>query len=264
MSQTFILKLANDSLVSDAQKIGVSVSQLQRIVVKVTATIMDSANADSDTLNTISSDMNTSLSLRYEVKLPSMTLVNQLQWPLWNKQKVGFADYLWQQTCLECFITNNAASYVEINASPNGQYAVYQFTDYRTPVTLPPIPLLIKGSQHPVHIQWHNKTLASSDSLLKQRQFSIALDMLPDSMPRILNSNSTALIHPCVILNFAGTPLYLPCHCRPCFVCSSVRGRRGRRRWWLAITRRPAPTHERGREGRKGKRGGEREKEGRK
>lgn len=208
MSQTFILKLANDSLVSDAQKIGVSVSQLQRIVVKVTATIMDSANADSDTLNTISSDMNTSLSLRYEVKLPSMTLLDQLQWPLWNKQKVGFADYLWQQTCLECFITNNAASYVEINASPNGQYAVYQFTDYRTPVTLPPIPLLIKGSQHPVHIQWHNKTLASSDSLLKQRQFSIALDMLPDSMPRILNSNSTALIHPCVILNFAGTPLY--------------------------------------------------------
>ena len=82
MSQTFILKLANDSLVSDAQKIGVSVSQLQQIIVKVTATIMDSANADSDTLNTISSDMNTSLSLHYEVKLPSMTLVDQLQWPL--------------------------------------------------------------------------------------------------------------------------------------------------------------------------------------
>lgn len=196
MSQTFILTLATDTLRDDASKIGVSAAQLQQIIIKVTASITELANTDHS---------DTSLSLHYEIRLPSTKLFEQLQWPLWHKDKVGFEDNLWEQTCLECFITNDAASYVEINASPNGQYAVYQFEDYRTPATLPPTPLLIKGSQNPVPIQWHKTASTSSDTLSMQRRLSIALDMLPDS---ILNPNATAFIHPCVILNFAGTPLY--------------------------------------------------------
>lgn len=213
MSQTFILKLATDNLINHANKIGVSAAQLQQIVVTVTASIADLANTDSDELNAKSSAVNTSLNLRYEIELPSITLLEQLQWPLWNKEKVGFKDYLWEQTCLECFITNNAASYVEINASPNGQYAVYQFADYRTPATLPPTPLLIKDSQHPAAIQWHDTALASSDILTKQRRFSISLDKLPYP---ILNPDPTALIHPCVIIYFNEIPLYFaPYHTSP-------------------------------------------------
>ncbi|MGM8884755.1 hypothetical protein ACS8FD_02315 [Psychrobacter sp. 1U2] len=213
MNQTFILKLASDSLISDAQKIGVPATRLQQIAVKVTASIADLANTDSDDLNAKTSAVNTSLNLSYEIKLPSIPLLEQLQWPLWSKDKVGFEDYLWEQTCLECFITNNPASYVEINASPDGQYAVYQFTDYRTPATLPPTPLLIKDSQGPVRIQWHDTALTSSDILTKQRRVSISLDKLPYP---ILNPDSTALIHPCVILYFNEIPLYFaPYHASP-------------------------------------------------
>ncbi len=41
-------------------------------------------------------------------------------------------DNLWQSTCFECFIgTSGAESYLEINASPRGDWQVYDFTSYR-------------------------------------------------------------------------------------------------------------------------------------
>jgi hypothetical protein len=42
-------------------------------------------------------------------------------------------DGLWQSSCFELFLCEpGASSYLEFNFSPSGQWAAYQFTDYRT------------------------------------------------------------------------------------------------------------------------------------
>lgn len=51
------------------------------------------------------------------------------------------ADFLWEDTCFECFFGKADGSYVELNLAPDGRYALYQFNDYRTPNQLPPMPL---------------------------------------------------------------------------------------------------------------------------
>ena len=38
---------------------------------------------------------------------------------------------LWETTCFEAFLRRSAASYVELNFSPSGQWAAYDFTAYR-------------------------------------------------------------------------------------------------------------------------------------
>ena len=41
-------------------------------------------------------------------------------------------DFLWQSTCLECFIFDrDSENYVEYNFSPNGAWALYAFDSYR-------------------------------------------------------------------------------------------------------------------------------------
>lgn len=47
-------------------------------------------------------------------------------------------DFLWENDCLECFIQLDERRYFEINASPSGAFALYEFDDYRTPNQLPP------------------------------------------------------------------------------------------------------------------------------
>ena len=43
-----------------------------------------------------------------------------------------FADQLWQDTCCEAFVaTPGNTAYREFNFSPSGQWAIYDFTDYR-------------------------------------------------------------------------------------------------------------------------------------
>ncbi len=204
MSQTFNLKLATDSLRSDAEKIGMSIEQLLQIEIKVTAHI--SWQADSDGLEDNATEA--SLHLNYKIKLPTQALAEQLHWPIWHKEHVGFSDYLWRQTCLECFISSKQQSYLEINVSPNGQYAVYHFTGYRTPDTMPPAALLTSNNKHRASIEWKDSILnsnKSTDGRTFQRYFSIPLNELPCDL---LDASSTVLIHPCVILYFAATPLY--------------------------------------------------------
>jgi len=42
------------------------------------------------------------------------------------------ADRLWQHTCFELFLrTNGDSSYCEFNFSPSGEWAAYEFRDYR-------------------------------------------------------------------------------------------------------------------------------------
>lgn len=48
------------------------------------------------------------------------------------------ADFLWEQTCFECFFDFGGDGYFELNFSPKGAYNLYRFDAYRTPPTLPP------------------------------------------------------------------------------------------------------------------------------
>jgi hypothetical protein len=43
----------------------------------------------------------------------------------------GRADELWKTTCFEAFIRGAGESYVELNFSPSGKWAVYVFDGYR-------------------------------------------------------------------------------------------------------------------------------------
>lgn len=183
MSQTFHLYLATDTLAADAQTLGVTIEDLQSIQVEVIVTIAQT-NQIAQTTNITQSAQQPEwyLQLDYRITLPLKSLAAQLDWPTWQPTQVGFADYLWEQTCLECFLAgglitdrliNNSASindineigidgvdanktsaYIEVNASPDGRYALYEFESYRNPATLPPTPLLQPDGQTRAFINW--------------------------------------------------------------------------------------------------------------
>ena len=44
----------------------------------------------------------------------------------------GRADDLWRTTCFELFVAGEGSSYREYNFSPSGQWAAYEFDDYRS------------------------------------------------------------------------------------------------------------------------------------
>ncbi len=181
------------------------------------------------------------LYLNYQVQVPSSYLAEQLDWPLWRQNKVKFTDYLWEQTCLECFIASDINSinanaqdklenqdrYIEINASPSGRYAVYKFNSYRNPNSLPPVPLLQSGKSEPVHINWPIDSSLSEPALNNrsseynyQRSFTFDLKQLALNLTAKSNGTETnhgiGLIHPCVILRFNKVALYFaPTHATP-------------------------------------------------
>lgn len=152
--------------------------------------------------------------------------IEQLGWYSFDSNKVQFIDYLWQHTCLECFIGGKSSEYIEINANPQGPFALYHFDDYRTPDIMPPPPLLLnpmKGSkQQRAYIEWqphiaslpHNSTTVrdvynslstlsqSHSNTISSRHFSIELTQLPTSILPL------SQIHPCVIVRVADRPLY--------------------------------------------------------
>ena len=225
MSQSFDLYLATETLAEDAQQLGVTVKVLQQISVQVSATLVAQPEAY--------------LQLQYRVTLPSESLAALLAWPKWQADKVGFKDYLWEQTCLECFLagslissssskdndkspkTNMTMSYIEINASPEGQYALYEFDSYRSPTTLPPRPLMYADGQTHAAIDWidsNNPKLLTHEPYHHQRSFRMPLDSLT-SLNRKSDYSNDALIkyiHPCVILSFGATILYFaPKHASP-------------------------------------------------
>ena len=234
MSQSFDLYLATETLAEDAQQLGVTVSVLQQISVQVSATLVAQPEAY--------------LQLEYRVTLSLKCLAAQLTWPKWQADKVGFKDYLWGKTCLECFLatslTNSsskdsdeflnkdrATAYIEINASPNGQYALYEFDSYRSPATLPPTPLMQADGQTPAAIDWldasHNQkplidsTMSAHSTYNYQRSFRVPLSSLMTltSLHEKADCSHAAIIkyiHPCVILFFGETTLYFaPEHASP-------------------------------------------------
>ncbi|WP_350560049.1 hypothetical protein [Psychrobacter sp. CAL346-MNA-CIBAN-0220] len=234
MSQIFNLQLATGSLRSDAQQLGVSCEQLQQIRVEVSATITQQTEPQ--------------LWLTYQIQLQHPSLAAQLNWPTWDQARVNFTDYLWEQTCLECFIsdgsmsTDESTAYVEVNASPGGCYALYHFKGYRTPSTLPPTPLLKADGKLPAHINWAknlSRTESHTSSILEsllshsivppyyyERSFGIPLNQLPSNLLASSNNNNSSgkasnnipikQLHPCVILKFSKVFLYFaPIHASP-------------------------------------------------
>ncbi|QOD12333.1 hypothetical protein IEE84_10675 [Psychrobacter sp. 28M-43] len=235
MKQAFNLRLATETIAKDAQELGVSIEELENISIKVSAEIIQQPALQ--------------LVLTYQVTLPSQILANQFNWPTWQQTQVNFTDYLWEETCLECFIAGSkivgcktdgedvvasdqtephkiplqqATAYIEINTSPDGRYALYQFENYRNPVTLPPVPLYETDGTTCASINWHNcKELAdisgenplSSTPMVAQtafryeRSFSLPITQLPNQQYAIANMRIEQ-IHPCVILWFGKTDLY--------------------------------------------------------
>lgn len=241
MSQIFKLQLATTTLTSDANQIGVSTEQLQLIQVTVHITLIKPLQ----------------LKLTYQIYLPERKLAKQFDWPQWQPEQVTFTDYLWERTCLECFISDAnlvgelkpTTNYIEINASPNGRYALYQFESYRQPDHLPPMPLCQADNNEPAYINWIDdnskidviktevsplsKPLKITTNVIPElifipcysyeRGFTIALNQLLFDWGANNDSqafeNNIALIHPCVILRFGEINLYFaPKHsCPPDF-----------------------------------------------
>lgn len=57
--------------------------------------------------------------------------VSRLRIPA-KSSKPGRRDELWKHTCFELFVLpNGQRKYIEINASPSGDWALYGFDDYR-------------------------------------------------------------------------------------------------------------------------------------
>ena len=217
MNQFFNLVIATETLESDAQQLDVMVEELQRICVKVNAKIVRQPALQ--------------LQLTYQIALPSQILANQLVWPTWQQTRVGFVDYLWEETCLECFFSGDTLSdkditeiqdaepYIEINANPDGRYALYKFKSYRQPATLPPTPLYEADGHTRASIEWtdnintqdiiQNPLFAPAAYSLHyyERGFNVPLVELPNQKYAIANT-IIEQIHPCVILQLGKTALY--------------------------------------------------------
>ena len=254
MSQTFNLCLSTDTLAADAQQLGVTIEDLYNIQVEVVATLAQ--------IYQTAQQPEWQLQLDYRVTLPLKSLAAQLDWPIWQSAQVGFVDYLWEQTCLECFLAgtlidsaasingdslinrdsktdinnadmNKTTAYIEINANPDGRYALYQFKSYRNPATLPPTPFFQTDGQTRAFINWTASHCPSSngtanpeqnplsekirpliDSLTPnmtaakthnyERSFSLSLSQLSNTKAGI-EDTAIEYIHPCVILSFSTT-----------------------------------------------------------
>ena len=231
MSQIFNLRLATDTLATDAQLLNVTPTHLQNIDIQVSVSMMQQPEPQ--------------LWFTYQIQLPYAELAAQLNWSTWQQAQVHFTDYLWEETCLECFIagsstdSNEATRYIEINASPNGRYALYHFESYRNPSTLPPPPLLYinklqteKNSR--AYINWSEdiieppitpklsplttssplpinlKTHSFRPRYCYQRRFGLPLSQLPSSLLHDSLSHRFAIeqLNPCVILQFGEIALY--------------------------------------------------------
>lgn len=252
MSQNFNLYLATDTLAADAKQLGVTIEDLQSIQVEVIVTLVQTAKrTQTEQIAQSTEQPEWQLQLAYRVTLPLKSLAAQLDWPIWQPAQVGFVDYLWEQTCLECFLAgtlidstasinntnemgidsidgNKTSPYIEINANPDGRYALYQFKSYRNPATLPPTPLLQANGQTLAFINWRASNCwtdgAEQKSLSEQikpvicfstlntaaktyhyeRSFSLSLSHMHNKED-VINDTGIDYIHPCVILSFSTT-----------------------------------------------------------
>lgn len=115
-----------------------------------------------------------------------------LNFAKFSPQNLLFKDFLWQDNCLECFVEfDQQTSYHEINFAPNGNYAIYQFDDYRTPNHMPP--------------KHGNGILSASDYMTNSRH---AHYWLRHYSVKFLHQQSISKINPTAILYWDHAPIF--------------------------------------------------------
>lgn len=114
--------------------------------------------------------------------------VDGLHFTNYHDDNIKRDDGLWQETCLECFIGLADGSYIEMNITPDGRYALYHFSDYRTPAT--PI------QTDKVNLSWRADD--NDNVLVYERHVSLDVSAVTDLLPE------HTLINPCAILNTKG------------------------------------------------------------
>lgn len=196
MQQRFNLQPFQNTIADDALILGVKPCVLNDITIEVIADI--------------EMGIKPYLWLNYQIRLPK-TLLALLDWSDWQEENVAFTDFLWQQTCLECFIQcSKQSGYIEINAAPSGEFAVYEFLAYRTPSQLPPVPLFLKDKfqgDHRAVIIWQNSNDLHHAATIFQRRFAIDLSQIATVDLASANFGLSKL-QPCVILTFGSHQLY--------------------------------------------------------
>lgn len=125
--------------------------------------------------------------------------VDGLQFNDFYHDKIAKADNLWQETCLECFISLNGERYLEINATPDGRYAVYEFDSHRTPN--PPTP------SDKITLSWRADD--NDNTLVYERHFSLDVSAVADFLDPVL---CETFINPTVILMINNKPHYFASH----------------------------------------------------
>lgn len=103
------------------------------------------------------------------------------------------ADFLWEEDCMELFFSEkNNGGYIEINATPDGRYNIYEFSGYRMPNTLPPI------QSHHYQFTWLN---ANTLAWYHHQRFMITRK--DNHLITITQFNPTAVLYPSRQNNFA-------------------------------------------------------------
>lgn len=120
-----------------------------------------------------------------------------LNLPKFDERQNHRADFLWEENCLELFLSDErlSPSYVEINLSPDGRHAIYQLDDYRTPDTLPP------PSTDKLQVIWKNiQQNQLLDDGLMMDNYEVVITLPDGFYPHHLN--------PTAILYIDGQPIY--------------------------------------------------------
>ncbi|WP_227431090.1 hypothetical protein [Psychrobacter sp. I-STPA6b] len=173
------------------------------------------------------------LNLHYQIHLNECKTPKTLPWFIWEKisKHPQPKDYLWQSTCLECFVAGNKNNtphhhneYLELNVASSGHYALYHFDNYRTPDSMPPNhlsclladkykpELQINADPRPILLQGKTPSHYPEEPHTLNRHISINIHMLSHLW------DSLSSIQPALILQDQHTKQHLyfaPQHATP-------------------------------------------------
>ncbi len=169
MQQNFVLKIATESLLD--LKSNTLIDLIKKI--KITASLKIVGHL---------------LEVSFNILIP-LKLQNDVIWHSLDGNCMQQKDFLWENTCLECFIgSSKHAEYVEINASPKGYFAIYHFDSYRNPKRMPPRALTINSTKN-ANIEWQKQNTPY------QRTFVFDINSLPNNLQSANIFNPTLILY---------------------------------------------------------------------
>lgn len=130
-------------------------------------------------ISVVVSTENDSLQLSYFLANGELEQTNIL---LDELDKLTRADFLWENTCFECFFDTGDSAYFELNFAPSGAYNLYRFDNYRTPDTLPPN-------------QADGELILETRALDGFKSYFLTIKMTDISALDIININPTAILY---------------------------------------------------------------------